>query len=85
MTVDGKTAAPGMKVEDGQEIRVGKKWSKAKRTKKRSWQCTNLPGLFAQKIKGEKKNIIRFLNYPVRITYAGRLDKDSEGTSDHDK
>lgn len=31
VTVDGKTAAPGMKVEDGQEVRVGKKWSKAKR------------------------------------------------------
>ena len=25
VTVDGKTAAPGMKVEDGQEVRVGKK------------------------------------------------------------
>ena len=24
VTVDGKTAAPGMKVEDGQEVRVGK-------------------------------------------------------------
>ena len=24
-------------------------------------------------------NIIEFLNYPRRITYAGRLDKDSEG------
>ena len=29
--------------------------------------------------KREKKNIIRFLKYPERITYAGRLDKDSEG------
>ena len=27
----------------------------------------------------EKKNIIRYLKYPVRVTYAGRLDKDSEG------
>ena len=26
-----------------------------------------------------KNNIIRFLHYPVRVTYAGRLDKDSEG------
>ena len=29
--------------------------------------------------KREKKNIIQYLNYPVRVTYAGRLDKDSEG------
>ena len=28
VTVDGKTAAPGMKVEDGQEVRVGKKRQK---------------------------------------------------------
>ena len=27
VTVDGKTAAPGMKVEDGQEVRVGKRTS----------------------------------------------------------
>ena len=26
-----------------------------------------------------KNNIIRFFKYPVRVTYAGRLDKDSEG------
>ena len=29
--------------------------------------------------KKVKNNIIRFLHYPVRVTYAGRLDKDSEG------
>ena len=27
----------------------------------------------------ERDSIVRFLNYPVRITYVGRLDKDSEG------
>ena len=58
VTVDGKNAVPGMKVEDGQEVCVGKKRTEDKR---------------------EKKNIIRFLNYPLRVTYAGRLDKDSEG------
>ena len=36
-------------------------------------------GIVCTEDKREKKNIIRFLNYPVRITYAGRLDKDSEG------
>ena len=33
VTVDGKNAVPGMKVEDGQEVRVGKKRIKSK-TKK---------------------------------------------------
>lgn len=55
VTVDGKTAAPGMKVEDGQKVLVGKKVVKSK-TEKRSWQCTNLPGLFVQKIKGRKEH-----------------------------
>ena len=29
--------------------------------------------------KREKNSIVRFLDYPVRVTYAGRLDKDSRG------
>lgn len=78
VTVDGKNAVPGMKVEDGQEVCVGKKRIKSK-TKRQSWRYINPLGLFAQKNKGKKKNIIRFLNYPLRVTYAGRLDKDSEG------
>ena len=27
----------------------------------------------------ERNSIVRFLNYPVRVTYVGRLDKDSRG------
>lgn len=78
VTVDGKTAAPGMKVEDGQEIRVGKKVVKSK-TEKTVLAVYKPAGIVCTEDKREKKNIIRFLNYPVRITYAGRLDKDSEG------
>ena len=78
VTVDGKTAAPGMKVVDGQEIRVGKKVVKSK-TEKTVLAVYKPAGIVCTEDKREKKNIIRFLNYPVRITYAGRLDKDSEG------
>lgn len=78
VTVDGKTAAPGMKVEDGQEVRVGKKVVKSK-TEKTVLAMYKPAGIVCTEDKREKKNIIRFLNYPVRITYAGRLDKDSEG------
>lgn len=78
VTVDGKTAATGMKVEDGQEVRVGKKVVKSK-TKKTVLAVYKPAGIVCTEDKREKKNIIRFLNYPVRITYAGRLDKDSEG------
>lgn len=78
VTVDGKTAAPGMKVEDGQEVRVGKKVVKSK-MKKTVLAVYKPAGIVCTEDKREKKNIIRFLNYPVRVTYAGRLDKDSEG------
>ena len=78
VTVDGKTAAPGMKVEDGQEVRVGKKVVKSK-TKKTVLAVYKPAGIVCTEDKREKKNIIRFLNYPVRVTYAGRLDKDSGG------
>ena len=36
-------------------------------------------GIVCTEEKKEKNNIIRFLNYPTRVTYIGRLDKDSEG------
>lgn len=36
-------------------------------------------GIECTEQKKVKNNIIQYLNYPVRITYAGRLDKDSEG------
>ena len=78
VTVNGKTAAPGMKVEDGQEVRVGKKVVKSK-TEKTVLAVYKPAGIVCTEDKREKKNIIRFLNYPVRVTYAGRLDKDSEG------
>ena len=78
VTVDGKSAVPGMKVEDGQEVCVGKKRIKRK-TKKTVLAVYKPAGIVCTEDKREKKNIIRFLNYPLRVTYAGRLDKDSEG------
>lgn len=78
VTVNGKKAVPGMQVEDTQEVRVGKKLIHIGREK--IVLAVNKPaGIVCTEDKREKKNIIRFLNYPVRVTYAGRLDKDSEG------
>ena len=78
VTVDGITAVPGMKVSDEQEVRVGKKTIKSK-AKKTVLAVYKPAGIVCTEDKREKKNIIRYLNYPVRVTYAGRLDKDSEG------
>lgn len=76
--VDGKVAVPGMKVEADQEVRVGKKVIGGR--EKKVVLAVNKPGgIVCTEDMREKKNIIRFLKYPTRVTYAGRLDKDSEG------
>ncbi len=78
VTVDGKVAVPGMKVESGQEVRIGKKV--IENSEKKTVLAVYKPaGIVCTEDKREKKNIIQYLNYPVRVTYAGRLDKDSEG------
>lgn len=78
VTVDGKRAVPGMKVEPGQEVRLGKK--RIAHGQEKIVLAVNKPaGIVCTEDKREKKNIIRYLNYPVRVTYAGRLDKESEG------
>ena len=78
VTVDGKPAETGMKVDGSQVVRVGKKEIRAK--EEMVLLAVNKPvGIVCTEEKKEKHNIIRFLNYPTRITYIGRLDKDSEG------
>ena len=76
--VDGKRAETGMNVSSAQEIKVGKKV--VSKGNEMVLLAVNKPvGIVCTEEKREKKNIIRFLNYPTRITYIGRLDKDSEG------
>lgn len=78
VTVDGKCATPGMQVEDQNVVKVGKKIVRQKNEK--VVLAVNKPvGIVCTEDMRERKNIIRFLNYPIRVTYAGRLDKDSEG------
>ena len=67
-----------MRVSPAQEIKVGKKV--IHKGNEMVLLAVNKPaGIVCTEEKREKHNIIRFLNYPTRITYIGRLDKDSEG------
>lgn len=76
--VDGRRAETGMRVSPAQEIKVGKKV--IHKGNEMVLLAVNKPaGIVCTEEKREKHNIIRFLNYPTRITYIGRLDKDSEG------
>ena len=76
--VDGKTAVLGMQIEEGQEILVnGKAVQREEKKvlllfhKPRGIECTADPRI--------KNNVISYIDYPIRIYYIGRLDKDSEG------
>lgn len=76
--VDGVRAVQGMKVDETNEVRVGKKLIRG--SERKVVLAVNKPaGIVCTEDQREKKNIIRFLKYPTRVTYAGRLDKDSEG------
>ena len=78
VTVDGKTAVLGMQIEEGQEIWVnGQEVRREEKKvlllfhKPRGIECTANPKI--------KNNVISYIDYPIRIYYIGRLDKDSEG------
>lgn len=78
VTVNGKTAVLGMQIEEGQEIWVnGKEVRREEKKvlllfhKPRGIECTANPKI--------KNNVISYIDYPIRIYYIGRLDKDSEG------
>lgn len=78
VTVDGVCAQMGMKVLPGQDVRVGKQ--KIGRTEEMVVLAVNKPkGIICTEERRERKSIVRFLQYPIRVTYIGRLDKDSRG------
>ena len=79
VTVDGQPAEKGMRIVPGkQEICVGKKVISGR--DKMTVLAVNKPaGIVCTEEKRERNSIVRFLNYPIRLTYVGRLDKESSG------
>ena len=78
VTVDGVTAQMGMRVTAGQVGKVGKK-TVSKQDEMIVLAVNKPKGIVCTEDQRERDSIVRFLNYPVRVTYAGRLDKDSRG------
>ena len=78
VTVDGVTAQMGMRVTAGQIVKVGKK-TVSKQDELIVLAVNKPKGIVCTEDQRERDSIVRFLNYPVRVTYAGRLDKDSRG------
>ena len=76
--VDGRPGLLGMVIEPGQEVKVDGKVV-CLSTKTIVLAINKPAGVVCTEDKGEPNNIIDFLNYPIRVTYAGRLDKESRG------
>lgn len=78
MTVDGKTAEPGTKVCEGQEVCFNGK--PVRMDTQTVYLAYNKPkGIVCTSSKEEANNIIDAVGYPSRIYPVGRLDKDSQG------
>ena len=78
VSVDGKRAQTGMKIVPGQVVKVGKKV--VSKQDEMVVLAVNKPaGIVCTEERRERNSIVRFLNYPIRVTYIGRLDKDSHG------
>lgn len=76
--VDGAKAVPGMKILP--EAKVTVDGAPVKKEQKKVLLALNKPaGIVCTAQKKEKKNVVDFVNYPVRVYPVGRLDKDSTG------
>ena len=78
VTVDGKQAVPGMQADENSLVCVDRKQIQPQEKKvvllfhkPKGIECTADPRV--------KNNVISYIHYPVRVSYAGRLDKDSQG------
>lgn len=78
VTVDGRRAQTGMRITPGQVVKVGRKV--VSKQDEMIVLAVNKPrGIVCTEERRERNSIVRFLDYPVRVTYIGRLDKDSRG------
>ena len=76
--VDGIVAAVGTRIHPGQRVEVDGQL--ISREEERIFLAVHKPkGIVCTADPREKDNLIDFLHFPKKITYLGRLDKDSTG------
>lgn len=79
VSVNGKCASFGMTVSDTDIVCVNGKEIKRKDDKVVLAFYKPVGVTCTERDKYAKKTIAEYVKYPTRLTYAGRLDKDSEG------
>lgn len=77
--VNGQTATTGQQVCETDTIQVNKKTIQGREEKKVLAFYKPIGVTCTEKDRHAEKIIADMIQYPVRLTYAGRLDKDSEG------
>lgn len=79
VTINGRIAVMGDKVSDADTVLVGEKRARTE-DKKVVLAFYKPQGVVCtEKDRHAEKIIMDMIHYPVRVNYAGRLDKDSEG------
>lgn len=77
--VNGQKAEMGCRVDDSDEVYYGTTQIRRKNEKVVLAYYKPLGVTCTEKDKYAEKTIKDVLDYPIRVTYAGRLDRDSEG------
>lgn len=77
--VNGRAATAGQQVSAADEIKVNNKVLQGRNEKKVLAFYKPIGVTCTEKDPHAEKIITDMIHYPVRVTYAGRLDKDSEG------
>lgn len=77
--IDGEIATAGSKVREGALVTLNGKEIKANDTKVVLAYYKPVGVTVTEKDPHAEKTIASEIKYPTRVTYAGRLDKDSEG------
>lgn len=79
VTINGKTAQPGSKVQRGDKVCFRDKVIGGRQDVAVLAYYKPVGVICSERDKHADKLLTNELHYPVRVTYAGRLDKDSEG------
>lgn len=77
--VNGQTAVPGQLVSSADEVKVHKNTVPGQHKKVVLAYYKPVGVTCTERDAHAQKKITDVISYPVRVTYAGRLDKDSEG------
>lgn len=77
--VNGRIASMGQQITEADEVQVGRKVLRGREPRKVLAFYKPVGVTCTQRDRHAEKVIADIVKYPLRVTYAGRLDRDSEG------